>query len=235
MDFYKQLSEFYDIIFPLNEQSIHFIAEKIDIGPILDLAAGTGNHAIALAKKGYDVTATDLDQNMIEKVEQKASVNNVSINTLQLAMEELDQLSENRFSSIICIGNSLVHLQNLEDVATVVSQMRDLLNENGKLLIQVVNYDRVLSEGITELPIIERENVAFYRTYEHQNDKIIFKGKLIAEEQTYENEVSLLPLTSRHLQQILNKANFKEIKMYGSFKGETFTEASPALIIEATK
>ncbi|OIJ12313.1 hypothetical protein BKP35_10950 [Anaerobacillus arseniciselenatis] len=234
MNFYKQLSEFYDTIFPLNEQSVTFIKSKITKGPILDLAAGTGNHSIALAKLGYKVTATDLDQNMVEKIKEKAAANNVPIETHQLAMEELDQFQETRFTTIICIGNSFVHLQSFEDVANVVSEMYDLLDAGGKLFIQTVNYDRVLSDGITKLPDIERENIAFYRTYEHQQDKIIFKGTLTVADQTYENEVSLLPLTSEQLGQILREANFT-VNMYGSFKGEPFEITSPALVVEATK
>ncbi len=235
MNFYRQLSEFYDTIFPLNEQSVTFIRSKIAKGPILDLAAGTGNHSIALAKLGYKVTATDLDQNMVEKIKGKAVANNVPIETHQLAMEELDQFQQTRFSTIICIGNSLVHLQSFEDVANVVSEMYDLLDAGGKLFIQTVNYDRVLSDGITKLPDIERENVAFYRTYEHQQDKIVFKGTLTVADQTYENEVSLLPLTSGQLGRILREANFTSVNMYGSFKGEPFERTSPALVVEATK
>jgi glycine/sarcosine N-methyltransferase len=236
MDFYKKLSEFYDIIFPLNQQSVNFLKEKIVGKSILDLAAGTGNHSIAIAKSGYDVTATDLDPYMVEKILAKAESNCVSVNALQLAMEEIEQLNST-FSSIMCLGNSLVHLKSFDDVSFVIKEMHQSLQANGKLIIQIVNYDRILSEGITELPLISREveKVSFRRTYKHVDNKIIFHGLLTTQDEVFENEVTLLPLTSAQLESILTDTGFTSISKFGSFKGEEFDLNSPALIVEAVK
>lgn len=235
MNFYQLLSKYYDTIFPLNNQSISFITEKISDGPILDIAAGTGNHAIALAKLGYEVTATDLDENMVDKINKKATTNHVTVQAVKLAMEQLSQLSETKYKSIICIGNSLVHLQSFNDVLNALKTMNELLVANGKIIIQIVNYDRVLSNKITELPLIEREEVTFNRNYEHKDGKIIFIGQLTVGENAYENAVELLPLTSSDIEKLLTDAGFHSINLYGSFKGEKFTSNSPALIVEASK
>lgn len=237
MEFYKQLSKYYDIIFPLNKQSVTFIKEHLAAGPVLDLAAGTGNHALALARDGVQVTATDLDENMVVKIKEKAALDNVTITALPLAMEELGQLKDKSFSTIICLGNSLVHLNSLESVKSVTTNMYDLLGEHGKLMIQIVNYDRVLNEGITELPLInrEKEQISFRRLYKHEENKIIFKGELTIGGETLENEVSLLPITSQQLVDVLTSVGFSKINLFGSFKGEPFEINSPALIIDATK
>jgi len=234
VDFYQKLGEYYDIIFPLNNQSIVFISEKIEIGSLLELAAGTGNHSIALAKLGHHVTATDLDKNMVTKISEKAALNNVSVQVQQLAMEQLNLLKEKDFSSIIIIGNSLVHLEDLAEVTSVVSKLHDLLKTSGKLIIQIVNYDRILAEKVTELPFINRETkqISFSRTYDHENNKLIFKGVLIIDEEIFRNKVSLLPITSNQLEQTLLSVGFKSVKKFGSFNGEPFTKKSPALILE---
>ncbi|QOY36531.1 class I SAM-dependent methyltransferase [Anaerobacillus isosaccharinicus] len=237
MEFYNQLSQYYDIIFPLNKQSVDFIKEHLVDGPVLDLAAGTGNHALALARDGFQVTATDLDENMVVKIKEKAALDEVTIIALPLAMEELDQLKDKSFSTIICLGNSLVHLNSLESVKSVTTTIYDLLDQNGKLMIQIVNYDRVLNEGITELPLInrEKEQISFRRIYKHEENKILFKGELTIGGETLENEISLLPITSQQLVDVLTSVGFSKINLFGSFKGEPFEINSPALIIEATK
>lgn len=237
MEFYKQLSKFYDVIFPLNNQSVQFITERISKGAILDLAAGTGNHSIALAKLGYEVTATDLDENMVNKINEKARIEQVSINALVVAMEDIDRLNEQQYSSIICVGNSLVHLQSLAEVEKAIVQMQNLLEPNGKLIIQIVNYDRILKEGITELPFIQREkeDVSFRRTYTYEDNKIIFKGELTVGSETLVNEVSLLPLCSQDLLDIISAAGFMNIQAYGTFNSDPFHINSPAFIVEATK
>lgn len=237
MNFYKKLSEYYDIIFPLNQQSITFIKERIDHGKILDLAAGTGNHTIALAKLGFTVSATDLDENMVKMISEKADQERVNVEVAQLAMEHLYELKENEFSTIICLGNSLVHLETLEAVENTLMNMKQLLQKGGKIIIQIVNFDRILTQGITELPLINRnaEQITFSRTYQYVEDKITFKGKLLVDDEVFEQEVSLLPLTSIQLQELLTNVGFHSINLYGSFKGEGFSLDSPALIIEAVK
>ncbi|MCT8139356.1 class I SAM-dependent methyltransferase [Anaerobacillus sp. CMMVII] len=237
MDFYQQLSKYYDLIFPLNSQSIAFIRERIGEGAVLDIAAGTGNHALALANLGLNVTATDLDKNMVAIIEEKALKNQVSLTAVSLAMEQLDQLKDKRYSTIIVLGNSLVHLDNMTMLTEVLSNIHNLLTKSGKLLIQIVNYDRILKEGVTELPMItrEKEELTFRRTYKHVDKKIKFCGQLTIGEEILKNEVYLLPITSKQLVDVLAQVGFQEINLYGSFKGEPFETHSPALIVEATK
>ncbi len=237
MQFYQQLSKYYDLIFPLNEQSIIFIKDQTAKGPLLDVAAGTGNHAVALAKLGYRVTATDLDEHMVTKIHEKAVHNDVSITAFPLAMQQLDQLNAQNFITIICIGNSLVHLESIQKVKKAITDMFYLLQINGKLIIQVVNYDRILQEETTELPLIkhETEQISFRRLYKHEANKIIFRGELFIQNEMLENEVTLLPLTSQQIVTLLTEIGFSNITLYGSFKGEPFDELSLALIIVAAK
>lgn len=237
MNFYKQLSEYYDVIFPLNEQSINFIMEHSKKGALLDVGAGTGNHAIAFAELGHNVTATDLDKDMLEKISEKARGQNLDIEVMLLPMEQLNDLSGRAFTTIICLGNSLVHLKNENEVIKTLENMYDLLEDKGTLVLQIVNYDHVLREGITQLPFISRDNghITFKRTYKIEKGIIKFHGLITVGDEEYENEIPLLPITSDFIEETLNNIGFSTIRKFGSFKGEAYKLDSPALIVVATK
>ena len=60
----------------------HLILLNIDKGKILDIGTGTGEQAIFLAKKGFEVTATDVSPSAIKSAKEQASLNQVAVNFL---------------------------------------------------------------------------------------------------------------------------------------------------------
>jgi 2-polyprenyl-3-methyl-5-hydroxy-6-metoxy-1,4-benzoquinol methylase len=68
---------------------------------ILDIACGTGRHAIPLAKLGYRVTAFDLSKEMLDIAKEKAKKENVRIEFKQEDMKELEH-GKNLMPSSAC-------------------------------------------------------------------------------------------------------------------------------------
>lgn len=239
MGFYEEFSKYYDVVFPLGEAQLSFIKKRAkDKKKILDLAAGTGNYSIALAKEGYDVVAVDLDSEMVRKIEKKARNEGIKIRAISMDMKEIDKL-EDKFDLIFCIGNSLVHLENIKEIGEVVSKLYNLLKKGGVLIIQIINYDRIVEKNIKELPTIDKpeEEIKFIRDYEEKSGKILFKTKLIVKkgEEVYENCVSLYPLLSKDLENILKASGFNSIETYGGFNEAEYNIDSMAMVITAIK
>ncbi|MDK2919467.1 MAG: hypothetical protein PWQ37_2200 [Candidatus Petromonas sp.] len=238
MGFYEELSKYYDIVFPFDENKLNFMKKRVKGRKILDVAAGTGNYSVALAKLGYSVTAIDLDQEMIEKIHRKSRDEGVKVEAHQLDMRDIDRLNENEFNLIFCIGNSLAHLNGTAEIKDVIKKMYNLLTDGGSIIIQTVNYDRVLKYDVKELPLIDRKKsgVKFIRNYELENGKILFKTKLIINnDKIYENCIKLYPLTSRELTYILNDCGFKKVDIYGDFNEGEFSINSFPMIAVAYK
>ncbi|MEH7391299.1 class I SAM-dependent methyltransferase [Bacillus sp. JJ1474] len=237
MSFYKVLSQYYDDLFPSNPAQLEFIKaaanKKIKL---LDIAAGAGNQAIELAKAGYHVTAVDLDEKMVEKVEQKLMDHHLNLSSLKLDMRNIDHFHDRSFDAAICIGNSIVHLESFEEISMSIKKIWNVLSEDGVLIIQTVNYDRILQHHITDLPLIELpyKGVTFKRTYDHFENKIKFNGAITINQgagiQTFSNSVELYPLTSNELNESLKMAGFGRVQLFGDFKGSAYTTESPALI-----
>lgn len=241
MSFYDELSKYYDIVFPPGDAQMKFIKKRLGDGKnILDLAAGTGNYSIALANLGCCVTAVDLDEEMVKYINEKRVKNHLNIKGFKLDMKNIDNLNE-KFDFIMCIGNSLVHLENLQEIKDVILKLYNLLNEDGIIVIQIVNYDRILKYDIKELPTIDRseKGVKFIRKYEVKENKVLFNGKLVVNkdnnEQVYDNTVELYPLQSDDLVNTLKSVGMNKVDIYGNFNEEEHNIDSFATVVAAYK
>lgn len=244
MEFYEKLSQYYDEIFPLTKAKASFIQEKLPQGEkrVLDVGCATGDLAIFLAQQGYKVKAIDLDEEMIHQAKEKAKKQIVDID-FQIAdmMELKEKLEKQTFDGIICIGNTLVHLKDEQEIENVIKQMYQLLNSGGMLILQIINYDRILEQHVQGLPLIETEHIRFERRYSVSEDEktIYFKTTLEVKEQgeTYKmkNEVPLYPLQFGELREILEDVGFRLMEWYGNFKQEPYGPDSYAMIVAAKK
>jgi len=143
-----------------------------------------------------------------------------------------------KFDEIFCIGNTLVHLENLDEVETFIVQCYEMLNTGGEFIVQIVNYDRMIREEIKELPVIEDldTGLKFIRTYEYGMEHVLFKGVIeLPSGEKYEAENKLLPIGETELMSCLRIAGFTHIDLYGSFEREPLTEHASALVIKAIK
>lgn len=245
MGFYEEFSRYYDIIFPATPDKIEFIENAANGGKyVLDIACGTGNYAIELAKKGYIVDGVDLDAAMVEEAKEKAKTENLNINFVQGNMKNIkDLFLEKKYDLVYCIGNSLVHLDNESEIQQMIDDVYEIINNDGRLLIQIINYDRILDFYIDHLPTISKKElgVEFVRNYVYDKGtgKILFNTEIHISNETethkYENSVALLPLRKDALVNIVKKAGFNNIKVYGGFSEDEYCANSFATVLVAEK
>lgn len=240
MNFYEELSKVYDIVFPENENTVKFLSEDLmENSKIMDLACGTGTYSIALGKLGHEVTGVDLDTKMIQIAKNK--IKNLNVKFIQGDIR--DKLKVQKYDRIFCIGNSLVHLKTIEKIRTLIDNMYDSIENKGSIIIQIINYDRILKYDIKSLPTIDRKEkgVKFIRGYKYSKEKrliyfqtqlLISKGEVV---EKHENSVPLLPIRSEEIINIIKEVGFSKIDVYGNFLKEQFTEDSYALVLKAFK
>lgn len=241
MTFYDDISKYYDSIFPVSKDTIEFIRSTVGTPPkaILDIACGTGGYSMELDKCGYDLTAVDLDKEMINSLSDKVNNSKSNIKFLALNMLNLhEHFKDVKFEGVYCIGNSVVHLDNLDEVRDFFSSVYKLLKKDGVFIFQIINYDRVLTKDIKSLPTIINETVPLkferFYNYDESNNKIKFKTVLSLQDRNIENEINLLPLKYSDAISLLQYAGFKDINVYGDFKKNIFNEdTSYSMVIEA--
>ena len=228
--FYNQIAEKYDFIFPLSPAHKTFFASELHGKTILDVGAATGNLTAYLSSQGYEVTAIDLSERLIAKAAEKG------VTVQQLNMLAIDELPT--FDNIVCIGNTLPHLDSKTSVQLFLQKAYGQLTQEGKLVLQLVNFQKYFAQQqgdyLGNLPLIENDKVKFERYYYlNEEGKIRFKTIL---DDTIKNEELLQPIFADQLTEWLTQIGFQAINLYGNFKKDPFDkEKSMALIVTAVK
>ena len=228
--FYNQIAEKYDFIFPLSPAHKTFFASELHGKTILDVGAATGNLTAYLSSQGYEVTAIDLSERLIAKAAEKGVI------VQQRNMLAIDELPT--FDNIVCIGNTLPHLDSKTSVQLFLQKAYRQLTQGGKLVLQLVNFQKYFAQQqgdyLGNLPLIENDKVKFERYYYlNEEGKIRFKTIL---GDTIKNEELLQPIFADQLTEWLTQIGFQAINLYGNFKKDPFDkEKSMALIVIAVK
>lgn len=240
MPFYQDISKYYDYVFPTGKEQLGFIREAAGNPPkaLLDIACGTGGYSMALAEAGYEVTASDIDPSMLEGLKKKLKDGNIEVKGIEAGMLELAEKVDKKFDLAFCIGNSVVHLGSMAEIQQFFNSAGNVLKKDGVFIIQIINFDRVLSKHVTELPTITNDEagLTFERYYRHDPslNRIYFRTILTAGEGKIENEIPLFPLLSDDAVRTLENAGFGDISLFGDFKGSPYdSENSFMLVIKA--
>ncbi|PFK29800.1 SAM-dependent methyltransferase [Bacillus cereus] len=235
MTFYQMLAPYYDEIFPANEKQIKFIASYLQKGSsILDVGAGTGNVAKALVQNGFTVTAMEPDKTLAVKILEKATVYEEAFSVYTLGMQQIENVPR-VFDGIYCIGNTLVHLENIEEITDFICRSYKKLKENGKLIIQIVNYEKVLGKNNFKFPVLETEHFSFKRDYKIEGERVLFTATLNIGDKEVSNSILLYPITREQLLPMLKECGFRTVETFRNFEKESYLPNGSALVLVATK
>lgn len=240
--FYTSIASYYQHIFPFNPAQVNFLKQVLPYNGarVLDVGCATGELAFALTHFGFPTWAFDYDAQMIE-IAQNAKTEDAMFPVFeQLDMRLIaERYPENYFNTVICFGNTLVHLLTDEDILTFLYSAYKVLAPEGKLTVQLLNYQHILDNQIKSLPLIDNEHIRFERNYEFNANSVLidFNTKLTvkATGQEIANTVKLYAISKNQLLELLEKAGFSAVEFFGSFAGEPLQENSLPLIFTCQK
>jgi 2-polyprenyl-3-methyl-5-hydroxy-6-metoxy-1,4-benzoquinol methylase len=244
MKFYSSIADYYDNIFPLKPVQVEFITGFVETPfqgkSILDIGCGTGNLALALTELGFQVSGIDLDPEMVGKARKKADKLDTPSKPIFTVMDMRDignNFLSSYFDIVTCFGNTLAHLTSEDDLVGFLQELKSILKPTGELLIQIINYDYILENGIDKLPTTENSVVKFQRAYNYNKNSnlVYFKTELLIKEtgEMLKNEIPLKPIRKKELEGYLTQAGYRHLQFYGSFAKEELRENSLPLIIKA--
>jgi glycine/sarcosine N-methyltransferase len=239
--FYSSISKYYPEIFPYNPLQLQFvtgIAGNLAGQQILDIGCATGELAFQLAKAGAEVTGIDLNEDLLQQA--KAGKVHPKLSFQKGNMLELkNDFQSETFDTVLCFGNTLVHQTSQKLILDMLHGVNAVLKPGGIFLLQILNYDYILSEQVTELPLIETENIKFVRYYAfNENSQLVSfqtelhlknEGKVII------NETPLLALKSNELKRMLEITGFEGTEIFANFKEKPFGGKHLPLVLKTGK
>jgi len=157
---YDDLADQYHLIFENWELSIE--RQAAALGPILrqscgltttatilDCACGIGTQSLGLAKLGFQVTGCDISPRAVERARLESSRRNLNIQFSVADMLNLTALGSSGFDAVICMDNSLPHLEHPEHLLQAAEQIRSRLHPGGFFLASIRDYDKLAEEKPT--------------------------------------------------------------------------------------
>lgn len=259
-EFYTSISKYYSEIFPYQSVQLQFVKNRVGElkeKEILDIGCATGEMAFQLAMEGAKVTGIDLNEDLLGQAlgcsgfpargsggrsadmpirgSESASPRFQVGNMLELEKD----FKQAQFDVVLCFGNTLVHLQTVELIQQMLNGVFTVLKPGGHFLLQILNYDYIISEQISGLPLIETQKIRFIRKYkfEENNPLIRFQTELFLknENKTITNETLLFALKSAELKELLQTAGFSDMELFSNFKTEPFGGKHLPLVVSCKK
>jgi SAM-dependent methyltransferase len=246
-------AELYDLFYqekPYKEESqfIHRCLQELSSESpqsLLELACGTGNHALEMAKLGYKVLATDYSEDMLRcaKYKQKQGEYNIEFACQDMRYLRLDC---QQFDAAICLFDSIGYVQTNEALLQVLLNVHNHLKPHGLFLFEfwhagamLRNYEplrirrwvlpdrEILRISETTLDCARQLSSVNYSIYELSNDRTF---STIQETQV--NRYFLL----QEMDGWLNQVGFKAIKSFAGYEwDERINEETWHIVIASQK
>jgi 2-polyprenyl-3-methyl-5-hydroxy-6-metoxy-1,4-benzoquinol methylase len=105
----------------------------------VDLGAGLGTHAIALAEAGFQVIAIDTCASLLEALSRRSG-SGLAITAVQADLQQFRQHSGGRVDVIACMGDTLTHLASRDSVNRLLKTIATALAPGGTFVTTFRDY-----------------------------------------------------------------------------------------------
>jgi len=194
---------------------------------LLDLGCGTGEHARYFADQGFEVVGVDVSDTMLERAKEDGVPAGVQF--LYGDLLHVENVVAGKFGGAVCLGNTLAHIMDHAALTQLLKGVRAVLLPGAPLVIQVLNYERLVHSGQRCLPLtfIEDEDgeAIFLRVMTHHDDgSVTFTPSLLryrkdgdpALEVITSHNVPLRGWKRAEMESALDAAGFASRELFGT-------------------
>jgi len=144
---YVELAKHYDTMELFDNENVRKFNKLLDklfgkykVKSILDLTCGTGAQAIYLSKKGYEVTASDLSEEMISVARKKYK-------KIKFNQGDMRSAQYGDFDAVITMFNAIGHLSK-KDFEIAIKNIARNLKSDGIYLFDIFNLSYMMKKFI---------------------------------------------------------------------------------------
>ena len=157
---------------------------------VLDVGAGTGNHALRLAKAGVQVDAVDISQHLLDVLQRKAKEMDLADKLTPHQMDMTRELPKGKFDGAISMFGAWCYARTDEEASRLLSMLYARLPKGGLFVFEFWsplgwqprnNWDEADMPDGTRIVRLHRPNVELKDdVYEAEFEHLVLKdGKLV--------------------------------------------------------
>lgn len=204
---------------------------------ILDLCCGYGRYSLPLAEQGYRVFGIDLYKKPLD-IAKKLSEDSVRCPTfIQGDMRDVP-FPSNSFEGVINLSSSFGYLSEEENL-NVLREIVRVLNPEGRLLLDLLNLPRFLTDFKEEYHQIEEKREVHFRNRYNPRTKVLnSKWKYVYPEKFHPSkpyEVNLRLYGLGEMSEILESIGLKVLNKFGDLNLSDYSPNSKRMVLLATK
>ena len=190
---------------------------------LLDASCGTGINAAVLARRGFDVSATDGSEAMIGQAAARFRREKLTIPLRRCLWADLPSTIAERFDVVLCVGNSLVHAAGQDAMVDALTGLRRMARPGGHVVIDSRNWEKLhVERRIVRVANRVRARdgrrcLMFYaweipeRLQDEHVAHIVFVFENGEGTETHEHPISFRPFTLAQLRERLELAGLREV------------------------
>ena len=189
---------------------------------VLDLACGTGNIALRLAKMGYDLIGVDASEDMLAEASRKAYDENLKILFLEQDMRELNLFGT--IDAVVCVMDGMSYLLTEYDLLKAFKRVKLFLNPGG-IFIFDMNTEYKFKEMLGENSFTAEADGASYEWDNHYdaakgiNEYRVTFTQTCGESFVEVHHQRAYPVN--HICKLLKKAGFNNVEVRDGYSDAT--------------
>ena len=117
----------------------------------VDLGAGSGHQAVALARLGWSVRAIDFSAKLIAELRRRAA--GLEVTAIEDDLRRFPAHLSGAAGAIVCLGDTLTHLDSADEVRALFAGARRCLSPGGALVLTFRDLSRALEGSERFIPV----------------------------------------------------------------------------------
>ncbi len=200
---------------------------------ILEFGCGTGSAAVGLSLEEYDVTAVDLSADMLKSARNKARKYICKTQFKKGDITTIDLRA--KFDLLICLGNTMPLIYKLPAARRLFANFARHLNPGGTLIIQQLNYDRILKDRPGTFAVDHSGDSIRIKQYKYGKTLIEFVVSILdlnrIPPRVHTSKSRIRPWRKNDLLMELKNAGFYKLRAYGDYHSSKFDLKSKDLVV----
>ena len=242
-EFYNKLAPDYDEVISFDKavekkQNIlkNFIEKETKY--VADIGCGTGVDSIVFSKLKMNVDAFDPSIEMLNvaKANSKKMNSNIVIHNYQA--DKIPDEFNNKFDLVVSLGNTYSNIPE-NTFLDSLKKCYEILKTGGRLLLQVLNYKKIIENNERIINVNESDDKIFIRFYDFYNEQIVFNILTLNKKDLAERKListKIYPYFVDNFESGLTNTGFSQIRFYGDLNLSEYLESqSSNLVILAKK